>query len=233
MDNKKPVFALFYGGCVFKVNKGVFPPYYGSFLLERSAEVKKDDDVLDVGTGTGFFALLAFKKGARRVIATDVVRESAECAKQNVILNGAGNAIKVVSGNLFSAVKGKKFDAIFANVPILPSPCRQKDLMSIGRDGGKDGKEVLYKLLKQTPRFLKNKGRIYFTHFDFTDVHATMTKMKQWGLKAVILAEEECPLSEVALERLDYLYSLMRPSPIRKKGNRFVCKRYAVCGIKQ
>lgn len=232
MDAKEPVYALFYGGCIFKVNSGVFPPYYGSFLLERSAEVKKGDDVLDVGTGTGFFAVLAAKKGARRVTATDIVAESVACAKQNAMMNGVQKKIKIVRGDLFSAVKGEKFDAIFANVPILPSPAKKKDSMSIGRDGGKYGKEILYKVLKNSPRYLNTGGRIYFTHFDFTGVHATMETMKKCGLQPQILAEEECPLSDVAMERLDYLYSLMRPSPIRRKGNKFVCKRYAMCGIK-
>lgn len=233
MNSAEPFYLILYDGCILKINSGVYPPYYGSFLLERNTTVKLGEKVLDVGTGTGFFAIRAAMKGAAAVTATDVLEESVECAEQNAVLNGVRKKINVLRGNLFAPVKGKIFDVIFANVPILPAPRAKHDFMSTGRDGGKNGKEVLYRLLHAAPVHLKTGGRIYFTHFDFTDVHATMKKMEAWGLYPEILAEEDCPLSDVALERLDYLYSLMHPSPIHKKGKKFICKRYAVCGIKR
>ena len=232
MREQKPVFFLLYKSCVFKLNAGVFPPYHGSFLLERSVDGIKGTRVLDVGTGTGFFAVLSAKRGARSVTATDVVKESVKCAKDNSALNGVKDIVSVLRGSLFSAVKGKTFDVIFANVPILPSPEQKNDAMSIGRDGGRDGKQILYRMLEESPRCLSKGGRICFTHFNFTDVRATMNVMKKSGLSPKILAKEECPLSDVALERLPYLIELMKPTPIRKKGNKYVCMRYALCGIK-
>ncbi len=223
---------MLYKDCIFKLNTGAFPPYYGSFLLERSVHSIKGMNVLDVGTGTGFFAVLSAKRRARNVTATDIVKESVKCAKENSALNGVKDIVRVMRGSLFSAVTGKTFDVIFANVPILPSPEHKADAMSIGRDGGSDGKEILYRMLKESPQYLNKRGRICFTHFDFTDVRGTMDVMKKCGLSPKILAEEECPLSDVALERLPYLMKLMKPTPIRKKGNKVVCMRYAVCGTK-
>lgn len=45
--------------------------------------VKTDDEVLDVGTGTGILSIISKKLGARRVVAVDIDSDSVAIAKEN------------------------------------------------------------------------------------------------------------------------------------------------------
>ena len=70
--------------------------------------------VLDYGCGTGILAILAGKMGAIEIDAVDIE----EAAVENTITNADNNAvggIRVIHGTL-SAVKGKGYDLILANI---------------------------------------------------------------------------------------------------------------------
>jgi HemK-related putative methylase len=91
-------------------------------------------DVLDLGTGSGVCAVFA-SRHARRVVAVDINRAAVRCAGINAALNDAAN-VECRPGDLFGAVPGERFDAIFFNPPFyVGEPADERDAAWRSPDG--------------------------------------------------------------------------------------------------
>ena len=77
--------------------------------------VKKGDDVIDVGTGSGILSIGAHLLGAKNIKATDIDDLSLQVSKENFELNQCSDAIKVESADLLTTEKGK-YDVVVANI---------------------------------------------------------------------------------------------------------------------
>lgn len=76
--------------------------------------VKKDDDVLDIGTGSGILAITASKLGARKITGVDLDEVAVSAARENVHFNGLTN-IDILHGNLVDVVRGRS-NIVVANI---------------------------------------------------------------------------------------------------------------------
>ena len=74
----------------------------------------KDRHVLDMGSGTGVLAILAEKKGAKKITAIDIEEWSVESCIENSELNDCQHVESLCGG--IELIDGKKFDVIFANI---------------------------------------------------------------------------------------------------------------------
>ena len=90
-------------------------------LIEET--VKKDDIVLDVGTGTGILAIAARLLGARLVVGTDNDKYAVQIARENIELNKCSDTVKAFYGNLLSfrdKIRGElllqKCDVVVCNI---------------------------------------------------------------------------------------------------------------------
>lgn len=70
--------------------------------------------VIDIGAGTGILAILAFKKGASPIAATEIEEFALENCKENLLKNGL-NKFRIFDFNLQKDNYGK-YDFIFANI---------------------------------------------------------------------------------------------------------------------
>ena len=78
------------------------------------------ETVLDLCTGSGCLAILAAMRFENAMIdATDLSTDALEVAKINIQKHGVGNQIALHKGNLFGAVKGRRYDLIIANPPYV------------------------------------------------------------------------------------------------------------------
>ncbi|TNC21668.1 class I SAM-dependent methyltransferase [Amycolatopsis alkalitolerans] len=84
----------------------------GEAVLE---EVREDDRVLDMGTGSGVNAILAASK-SHEVVAVDISPHALEAARDNAARNGVGDRVTVLHSDVFSAVEGR-FDLIVFDPP--------------------------------------------------------------------------------------------------------------------
>src|SRR3972149_5827348 len=82
-----------YRGALFKIAGGVQVPKAGSLFFCRHLEFQAGERVLELGCGAGLATVLAAKAGCR-VVATDVVPEAVECARENAILNGVADRVE-------------------------------------------------------------------------------------------------------------------------------------------
>lgn len=110
---------------------------------------------LDLCTGSGIQTLVC-SSHANEVIGVDIQKRAVEVATINTYLNMQENRISIHKGNLYSPVKGEKFDLICANPPLLPAPSNIK--APICADGGEDALEITYKILEGLVDHLNHGG---------------------------------------------------------------------------
>jgi ribosomal protein L11 methyltransferase len=82
-------------------------------LMEKF--IKKENSVLDIGTGTGILAIAAAKLGASRVIGIDIDEWSFTNAIENVRLNAVENIVEIRTGSA-EEISESSFDIILANI---------------------------------------------------------------------------------------------------------------------
>ena len=90
----------------------------GTRLLAENMVIMSDWDILDMGCGYGVLGIVAAKLAPRgRVVMVDINKLAVKLAAMNIRINKVSNAEVRVS-DLYSAVKGEKFNTIISNPPI-------------------------------------------------------------------------------------------------------------------
>jgi len=94
-------------------------------LLAEVLKARRPRRVLDLGSGTGVLAIAAAKVCRRKVLASDIDRQSAIIARENAAANGVPHLIESIEATGFAApqfaARGP-FDLVLAN--ILANPLR-------------------------------------------------------------------------------------------------------------
>lgn len=126
---------------------------------------KNKPGVLDLCTGSGCIALsMAAKRPDALITATEYSSEAFMLAKANA---RPYDNIELLSGDLFEALKDPKeqFDAILTNPPYIPNGLIKalqpeiKDFEpAMALDGGKDGLELIKRIIKDAPGYIKSGG---------------------------------------------------------------------------
>ena len=82
-------------------------------LLDKT--VKPENTVLDIGTGSGILAITALLLGAKSAVGVDIDSVAVRVAQENADLNGVGDKITLLCGDLTEQVSGT-YDIICANI---------------------------------------------------------------------------------------------------------------------
>ena len=132
----------------------IYPPSEDSELLLEIAlkEVRVEDDVLEVGVGSGFVSE-RIKSKCRFLLATDINPYALRTTKKK--------GIEVIRTDLVKGIK-KKFTLILFNPPYLELNEIEKkgDWLEKAINGGKEGIEVICKFLDCVRDVLAEGGRI-------------------------------------------------------------------------
>lgn len=92
-------------------------------ILANFADIKKNARVIDLGTGTGIIpVLIAGKTEAKSIVGLEIQEPMAEMARRSVELNGLGDRVKVVCGDIKSSVELfglSNFDVVVSNPPYM------------------------------------------------------------------------------------------------------------------
>lgn len=131
------------------------PPPASSVELARNLPKVKGLSVLDLGCGTGLFAIVAARSGAAEAWAVDRDPGAVAFAKANAGRNRA--AVRVEPGDWFGPVGDRKFDLVVTNPPQTPAPPGARHPKFAGRDG------LLHfeRILAEAPAHLTPGGRLY------------------------------------------------------------------------
>lgn len=82
-------------------------------LLEKY--VREDDEIFDIGCGSGILAIAALKLGAKKALAIDIDEKCIQASYENAKLNDVADKMEIKKGNLLDVVKGRA-DLIVSNI---------------------------------------------------------------------------------------------------------------------
>lgn len=134
--------------------------------------------VLDVGTGSGILAItLADTFSDLEITGIDISEGALEIAHQNGLLHHLDERISWLQNDLLAGIN-KKVDMIVANLPYIPaSTLETLEVIHyeprLALDGGKDGVDLIKRLLEQTTALLKSNGLILL------EIEATISELVQ------------------------------------------------------
>jgi ribosomal protein L3 glutamine methyltransferase len=120
--------------------------------------------VLDLCTGSGCLAILAAMRFANAMVdAVELSKDALQVAKSNVAQHKMKSRVRLLQGDLFAPVEGRRYDLIVSNPPYvdakgmkrLPPECRHEPAMAF--DGGADGLATVRQIIDQAGAHL-NKG---------------------------------------------------------------------------
>lgn len=188
-----------YKGTVIYKHPEVYEPAEDTFLLVENLDIKRKDEVLEIGTGTGLITIIA-AQNSRRVVATDINEHAIKCALKNTIANRTYN-VELREGNLFEPVAGEKFDLILFNTPYLPTDEDEKidGELNAAFDGGLEGRETIDQFIEQVKDYLKEEGRVQLVQSSLSDNDKTISKLEESGFDTEITAREKCFFEEIVV----------------------------------
>ena len=153
-------------------------------LLSGFAKVKKGENALDLGTGTGIIPiLLEAKTEGRRFTGLEIQETSADMAQRSVCLNDLNEKVEIVRGDIKEAVDlfGKaSFDVVTSNPPYMTG---QHGLINPDMPKAIARHEILCTLedvIGQASALLKENGRFYMVHrpFRLSEIMVTMSRYR-------------------------------------------------------
>jgi ribosomal protein L3 glutamine methyltransferase len=177
ISSRKPAAYLtkeaWIGGCSFYVDERVIVPrsYIGELLTEGLPGVVSDRAavrrVLDLCTGSGCLAILAaLAFPEAEVDASDISEAALAVAERNVGDYGLGDRISLIQSDLFDALDRRQYDLVLANPPyvshqkVAAFPPEYAAEPAIAHTGGRDGLDIVRRILAQAPAHLTPRGNL-------------------------------------------------------------------------
>ena len=121
--------------------------------------------ILDLGTGSGCIGLAcAYAFPDARVDLADISAEALEVALRNVTEHGLEDQVEVIQSDLFSALKGRRYDLIISNPPYVgleeldSLPAEYQHEPRLGLAAGTEGLDVVMEILHQAADYLSRDG---------------------------------------------------------------------------
>jgi methylase of polypeptide subunit release factors len=183
----------------------------------KLSEIK---NILDLGTGTGIFAIFfqlikkIYQNFNPRVFASDTLEEAIKCAELNQSENGIDNEIFFLISNLFDSFPihlKSSFNIIVFNPPYLPSSRLikkgDKKVIDYSWDGGNKGYDILTNFLKEAIPYLnlKKEHYIYCITSSRTNLGALNREIIKQGYVNEIVNEKHLFFEHLYLNRLKYI----------------------------
>lgn len=159
----------YYLGRTFYVNENVLVPRsimntrFEDFLSNMQWENYR---VLDLCTGSGCIGItLALMQPNITVDLVDISPHALEVAQINVNNYGLNDRVKCIQSDLFTQLQ-EKYDLIITNPPYVStseyeaSPAEFKNEPKIALECGKDGLDLVHKILRQAKNYLNTNGQL-------------------------------------------------------------------------
>lgn len=171
MKNK----TFHYKNLAIELHPEVYEPSEDTFQLLEVINVKKDDEVLEIGTGSGLISLVCAQNGAN-VVCTDINPFAVELAKKNFLVNSSllNGSYDIRLGDLFDVLTfADKFDVVIFNPPYLPTNSNERvggsGWFDIATDGGTDGLKVTKRFIDGLSNHLYKEGCAYLVFSSLSD----------------------------------------------------------------
>jgi release factor glutamine methyltransferase len=143
--------------------------------------------------------------GAADVTAVDVSRRAIAAVRLNARLNGV--RVTALRGDLFTPLRGRRFDLIVSNPPYLPSENERPPQLGPARawEGGSSGRAFLDRICGEVKGHLNANGVLLLVHSSVCGERATVDLLRANGLVPAVAARRRGPLGPLLRERAEWL----------------------------
>lgn len=193
-------------GLPFYVNKDVLIPRQDTeILVETALSYVSGKKILDLCTGSGCIAVSLTVLGKpESCLASDISVPALKVARKNAERNRVD--ITFAESDLFGNISGC-FDRIVSNPPYI-SPEVVEGLMKevkeheprIALEGGQDGLDFYRRIIKDSRRFLKKGGMLFF-EIGYDQAERVMEMMERSGFAEVFCKKDYAGLDRVVYGR--------------------------------
>jgi methylase of polypeptide subunit release factors len=203
------------------------PTAVSEVIAQQLTRFPRETVVIDMGCGSGFFAVLAAKLGAAKIYAVDVTAQAVELTKKNLARNGIAEKTEVLCGNLFEPLKGIQAHQIILDVSGVASrlarftPWYPEAIAS----ASEDGTEPTISALSQAWKHLSPGGRLIFPCGSLAHesrIIETATEIFRHNLR--LLSEKLIPVTRQLREAFDQCHDLIEKgwvSPVERRGKKY------------
>src|SRR5690606_36330787 len=154
---------------------GVFAPTRDEYIdLVAEAAWPPDADrpmVFDLGTGTGVLAVLLARRGAREVVATDIIPRAVRCAVDNADRLGVADRVRVEEAELWPAAP-ERADVVVCNPPWIPG--RPTSALEQGIYDPKS--DMLHRYLGELAQHVTPQGEVWLILSDLAELLGLRTR---------------------------------------------------------
>ena len=190
-------------GLSFEVNEHVLIPRQDTEVLVETVleDLEENMRVLDICTGSGciLISLLKIMRGVKGV-GVDISEEALEVARRNAQKHDTEAVF--IQSDLFENVEGT-YDVIVSNPPYIKTEEIEKleeevklhDPM-LALDGKEDGLYFYRKIIKESRKYLKRNGKLYF-EIGNTQGEEVKTLMEEEGFANVKIKKDLAGLDRV------------------------------------
>ena len=194
------------------LNEKVFKPTGTSRELIKATvnNIEKPGKLLDLGCGSGFVGLALYLNGKLipPLYASDLNEDSVNLLKKNALRNKFQCVAN--NGNIFDPWKNEKFDYIVNDISgvsdeIAPISPWFKETSCLA---GKDGTKLVISVLEKSPKYLCDKGKIFFPVLSFSNIDKIISFAKSIYNKVELLSHREWVMPDELKNNKDKLQSL-------------------------
>jgi release factor glutamine methyltransferase len=195
------------------LNEGVYPPSEDTFLLINALRAEgAGGSALELCSGSGVVGL-SVADGLDSIIAIDINPAAAETTLENYRRNSLARKVDVLVGDLFSPLRRRGFDLVIMNPPYLDDLSEPRD---IAWSGGRNGRSVIDRFLREIPSFLSDRGRAYFLQTDTNGIEQSLSIARSSNLEGRVVRTASFMFEQLVVIRLAWING--PASVLRQKG---------------
>ncbi|RZD58835.1 SAM-dependent methyltransferase [Streptomyces albidoflavus] len=182
---------------------GVFSPTYTPVtgLFTTWLPFPDGGSFLEIGSGTGVTAVVAAQEGCASVTALDLSEEAVENTRRNAARHGAGDRVRVLRSDLFSALgPEERFDLIYWNSNFAEPPegfVNETDLHHAFFDPGYDAHR---RFLREAPARLNPGGRVLLGFSNIGNVELLRALAAESGQKLTLFRSQGREVDTMVIE---------------------------------
>ena len=175
------------------------PTAHGLLLGDSIAagDFVRDRDVLELGAGVGNHTILLLRKGASRIVATEITQSRIATARANVERNCPGLADRVEYRTSDWLDGDDKFDTVITNPPFAVS-------------GRRNRRYFIDELILRASRRLRDDGELLFVQSSMADVSKTLRRLDENGYDARALDTRSGPFRDYYFDDPTFLEEARR-----------------------
>jgi len=160
----------------------VFKPTATTRILASSMNIASEEVVIDMGCGIGYIGILAAKLGSRKVYGVDLAEGACELARKNVVRNRVDSIVEIRQGNLFEPLEGVTADIIVDDVSGIAGLISRNSKSYAHKEipiASDDGSWPTTEMLQEAPKYLSEKGKLYFPLLSLANEEKIMKSAKK------------------------------------------------------